>query len=264
MKFQSTRALLSAATLALILTPAATARAAKVLVLANNGDASVAAEFTAKTVGHVYTAFNANVTPTLDQLNQHDAVLLFENGHFGNAKNVGDAVAAYYNQGGKCVVIGTFYWQDRTGNPNYPGQPGWGALEAVDVFLATPGGSEYAPDSLDPNSIVPHPITANLKALSASSYRGGVEAKPGTTVLAKWLTPNKLNTADPLIGIREDPNGGKFVGISVFPDYEGVGNYGVDFNGDFYPLWQDAFTWCASPCGNGMVQPARSATTATP
>ncbi len=255
MKIHSLSGALSAATLAFILAPATPANAAKVLVLANSGDASVAAEFTAKTVGHVYTAFNvANAVPTLAQMNQHDAVLLFENGIFANSTAVGNAVAGYYNQGGKCVVIGTFYWQDRSDNPKYF-QPGWGALEAIDVFTGKAGGSEYAPDSMDAASIVVHPITAGVKALSAGSYRGGVDAKATTTVLAKWLTPNTLNGVDPVIGIRADPNGSKFVGISIFPDYEAVGNYGQDFNGDFYPLWQNTFTWCASACGNGMVQP---------
>ncbi|MBK7830698.1 DUF4215 domain-containing protein [Nannocystis sp.] len=217
------------------------------------GADQVATDFTAKTVGHTYTGMDVpNMVPSLATLNQYEAVLLFENGLFGNAKAVGDAVAEYYNQGGKCVVIGTFYWQDRSDNTVF-NTPGWGALEAVDVFLGKAGGSEYAPDSLDPNSIVPHPITQGVATLSAGSYRGGVEAKPGTTVLGKWLGPNKLGTADPVVGFREDNNGSRFVGISIFPDYESYGDYGVDFNGDFYKLWGNTFSWCASPCGNGMV-----------
>ena len=246
---------ISAAVLLSLSTWAAPARAAKVVVLSNSGEQAVATDFTAKTMGHTYTGLNvANQTPTLQTLNQYDAVLLFENGLFNNAKNVGDAVAAYYNQGGKCVVIGTFYWQERSDNTNY-NQPGWGALENLDVFLAKAGGSEYAPDSMDPASIVAHPVMQGVAALSAGSYRGGVEAKPNTTVLAKWLGKNKLGTDDPVVGVRADPNGGKFVGISIFPDYESYGNFGVDFTGDFYKLWENAFTWCASTCGNGVMGP---------
>ncbi len=244
---------LAAATCALAMASVAPAHAAKVLVLSNQGADEVVADFTAKTVGHTYTGMAVdNSTPSLAELNQHDVVLLFENGLFDNAKAVGDAVAQYYNQGGKCVVIGTFYWQDRSDNPNFM-TPGWGALEDVDVFNGLAGGSEYAPDSLDPNSIVPHPITQGVTSLSADSYRGGVDAKPGTTVLGKWLGPNNLGNADPVVGFREDDNGGRFVGISIFPDYESYGDYGANFNGDFHKLFGNTFAWCASPCGNGMV-----------
>ncbi|MEZ4452414.1 MAG: DUF4215 domain-containing protein [Nannocystaceae bacterium] len=242
--------LIASALVALTATPA---HAAKVAVLANSGATTTATDFTAKTAGHTYTPITvANTTPSLDTLNQYDAILLFENGIFSNAKSVGDAVAAYYNQGGKCVVIGTFYWQDRSDNPKY-NQPGWGALEAVDVFTGKAEGSEYAPDSMDPNSIVAHPITVGVTSLSAGSYRGGVDAKANTTVLAKWQGANKLGNADPVIGIREDPGGGKFVGISVFPDYENVGNYGADFNGDFYKIWENALSWCSKHCGDGEM-----------
>src|SRR5262245_9614117 len=59
----------------LALTAGGEARAAKVLVLANSGDAAVTADFTAKTVGHTYTAFNVSgAVPTLAMMNQHDAI----------------------------------------------------------------------------------------------------------------------------------------------------------------------------------------------
>jgi MYXO-CTERM domain-containing protein len=243
----------SAAVLLSLSTLSLSAEAAKVAVLTNNGEQAVVTDFTAKTVGHTYTGINvANQTPTLAMLNQFDAVLLFENGHFNNAQAVGNAVAEYYGQGNKCVVIGTFYWQERSDNTTY-NRPGWGALEGVDVFLAKAGGSEYGPDAMDPASIVAHPVTQGVATLSAHSYRGGVEAKPNTTVLAKWSGANKLGTDDPVIGVRVDPNNSKFVGISIFPDYESHGNYGVEFQGDFHKLWENAFTWCASTCGNGVI-----------
>jgi MYXO-CTERM domain-containing protein len=240
------------AVLTLLLAPAP-AHAASVLVLSNQYEAEVVDDFTANTVGHTYTGFNVSgQTPTVAMMNQFDAVLVFEDGLFGNAVSVGDAVAAYYAQGQRCVVIGTFYWQERSDNPIYSA-PGWGALEGIDVFTGLAGGSEYAPDSLDPGSIVAHPITQGVTMLSAGAYRGGIEPKPDTTILATWLGTNTLDKADPLIGIREDPNGGRFVGISILPSYEAVGDYGADFTGDFHILWQNAFSWCGSPCGNGAV-----------
>ncbi|MEZ4382837.1 MAG: DUF4215 domain-containing protein [Nannocystaceae bacterium] len=237
----------------LLLLGATPAQAAEVLVLSNNGAPAVVTDFTANTMGHNYTAHDADTTPTLDQLNQYEAVLLFENGLFSNAPNVGDRLAEWYGQGGKCIVIGTFYWQDRSDNPKYANNYSWGALEDLDVFTGLAGGSEYNSDSLDPNSIVAHPITDGVMALSAHSYRGGVQAKDDTQVLALWSTLNSLNEDDPLIGVREDDNGGKFVGISIFPDYESHGDYGNQFTGDFHVLWENALTWCASTCGDGKM-----------
>ncbi|MCA9718144.1 MAG: DUF4215 domain-containing protein, partial [Myxococcales bacterium] len=243
------------ATACLLLVTAGRAQAAEILVISNNNSATTVADFTANTMGHNYTAYNgANMTPTLDELNQYDGVLLFENGLFSNAANLGDAVAAWYAEGGKCVVIGTFYWQDRSDNPKYANNFGWGALEDIDVFTAEAEACEYNSDSMDPNSIIGHPVTEGVMTLSAGSYRGGVTAKADTTVLAKWLTPNLNNLDDPVVGVREDANGGKFVGISIFPDYEDHGNYGQDFNGDFHLLFENAFTWCTTNCGDGVVE----------
>ena len=97
-----------------------TADAAEILVVANSGAPAVATEFNAQIPQHNFTAFNAgNNAPSLDMLNMYDGVLLFENGLFANSVNVGNAIGAWYEQGGGCVLIGTFYWQDRSNNPNY-------------------------------------------------------------------------------------------------------------------------------------------------
>jgi MYXO-CTERM domain-containing protein len=252
MKIQPAGALASVTLLALM-TPAS-ARAGEVLIVSNQYDVAAAADFTANVAGHVYTPFNVeNQVPTVAMMNMFDVVLLFEDGNFPNATSVGEAVADYYSQGGRCVVIGTFYWQERSDNPIVGSGVGWGALEGLDVFTGLAGGSEYAPDSLDPTSIVAHPITTGLTTLSADSYRGGIDPKPDTTVLATWLGDNILGQPDPLVGFRQDPNGGKFVGISVLPSYESVGDLGTDFTGDFHLLWKNTFDWCGSPCGNGVM-----------
>ncbi|MDP2958763.1 MAG: carboxypeptidase regulatory-like domain-containing protein, partial [Longimicrobiales bacterium] len=75
-----------------------------------------------------FERFNGSAsTPSLSYLATFNVVLLYENGVYGNAVNVGNRVAQYVALGGN-VVIGTFYWQNRSdGGWSYS----WGALEAI-------------------------------------------------------------------------------------------------------------------------------------
>ncbi len=182
-------------------------------------------------------------TPTLAYLTTFNVVLLFEDGVFSTSHNVGDAVAAYVAAGGN-VVLGTFYWQDRSDSSWGTGTLGWGNLEAIDPFTtcrigpcAPNGGSEYNADALDPASIVPHTLTAGVNSLSVDSYHGGVTAKPGTTVLALW------SDGVPLIGYRTEAGGQRLVGLSVAPWYF---NNLASAPGDFVQLWDNALRFAAA------------------
>lgn len=197
-------------------------------------------------------------TPGVAFLRQYDVVLLYEDGLFSNAPNVGDSVAAYVAAGGN-VVLGTFYWQDRSDNVVY-GEVGWGDLETIDPFLG-PEGSEYRPDSLDAATVVAHPMTAGVSDLEVDSYHGGVVAKTGTTVLARWSDacdecPAGTNT--PLLGYRTGALGQRIVGVSVSPGYPYYGGY----TGDFYQLWGNVLRWAAA--GGPGPALARSAPTVWP
>jgi hypothetical protein len=153
---------------------------------------------------------------------------------------VGDTVAAYVLAGGN-LVLGTFYWQDRSDNQRYPSNYGWGALENLDPFFG-PYGSEYRPDHLAVSSIVAHPMTAGVDSLYVSSYHGGVMAKPGTTVLALWSDACDLCQPDnqtPLLGYRIESQGQRIVGVSVAPQYVYYGGY----SGDFIQLWHNVLSW---------------------
>jgi hypothetical protein len=179
--------------------------------------------------------------------------LLYEDGLFVNAVNVGDSVAAFVQAGGN-LVLGTFYWQDRSDNTVFDAS-GWGALETLDPFLG-PEGSEYREDSLDVASIVAHPMTAGLTRLFVDSFHGGVEAKSGTTVLATWSDACDSCTAGvnvPLLGYRIGADGQRIVGVTVGPGYPHYGGY----SGDFYQLWGNVLRWAAA--GGPGPSAARSA-----
>jgi hypothetical protein len=228
-----------------------------VLVLSNfaAANASIVDSFPQYMPGLTFDSMNVSVqTPTVAFMSQYSVVLLFEDGLFANALNVGDSVAAYVQAGGN-LVLGTFYWQDRSDNQVYTTR-GWGALEEIDPFLG-PQGSEYRADSLDATSIVEHPITQGVDSLWVSSsggYHGGVIAKPGTTVLARWSDAcDYCETAlgSPLVGFRIEANGQRIVGVTVGPGYPYYGGYG----GDFYKLFENALGWAA---GGSQPLPAAS------
>jgi hypothetical protein len=227
-----------------------------VLVLSNDaeGNAVIADSFPAHQAHLTFDTLDVgSQTPSVALLSQYDVVLLYEDGSFANAPNVGDSVGAYVAAGGN-VVLGTFYWQDRSDNTQYNAH-GWGLLETLDPFTA-PYGSEYRPDSLDVTSIVAHPITVGVSRLVVDQYHGGVAAKTGTTVLARWSDACQACTAgvnDPAVGYRIGSSGQRIVGISVAPHYPAVGGY----SGDFYQLWGNALRWAAA--GGPGPSMARSA-----
>ncbi len=210
-------------------------RSGNVLILSNcsSCNAVVLDSFGLEIPGLTFDTLDVNITtPTLAFLQQFGVVLLFEDGTFPNAVNVGDSVGAYVAAGGS-AVIGTFYWQEPPAGGF--GGVGWGALDQYDPFQ-TVGGSEYNADSMDPQSVVAHPITTGVTSLSVQSYHGGVSAKQGTTVLATW------SDGVPLVGYRVETAGQRLVSISLYPGYP---RFSGEFSGDFYQLWGNALAWAA-------------------
>ena len=249
---------------------ASPAYAARVGVLSNNYAATTAADFGAKIPGHAFTGVDTSVTvPTLGSLTaSFDVLLVFEDGSFPNSTAVGDVAAAFAN-GGRAVVVGTFYDQDRSDRANpalvVPAH-GWGALEAIDpsttdgIGVRTDGtGLPNLPRILNAASIVPHPLTKGVTALGATSgFAGGNEAKAGTIVLANWTEPNAHGLPDPAIAYRVTA-AACVIQIGIAPDYAvGVGTGYGSFTGNFYTLWGNAFDFAANSCQVGTGIPTLS------
>ncbi|HJU22569.1 MAG TPA: hypothetical protein VJ891_08675, partial [Casimicrobiaceae bacterium] len=172
-----------------------------------------------------------------------------------NATAGGNIVAAFA-EAGHAVVLGTFYDQDRsdaTGGSTMP--HGWGALETIDPNTTDGVGTPYAIRTLDPSSIVAHPLTVGVESLAAlrgnpGPYAGGNQAKQGTTVVARWAQLNALGNPDPAIAYRQT-GAACVIHIGIAPQY-GVlptfGTYGTDFSGNFYTAWKNAFDFAATSC----------------
>ena len=228
-----------------------------ILVLSNTHADTVAADFSQRMPTLNFSWFNANFdTPTLNYLNQFDAVLLFEDGNFANAPNVGNVLYQYYTQGNKGVVVGIFYWQDAKDSPEYGSQNfGWGSFEPV-VPLVNVAGDEYRPRSLDASSIVTHPVTAGVSSLSVGGYAGSLKAAPGATVLAYWNENNDDGSRDTAVGILEQ-FGSRIVGVGAYPNYPYYqpNDPMSTFSGDYYQLWANALTWAAFGSGCDSTPP---------
>ena len=173
---------------------------------------------------------NSQGIPTLAQLQNYDVVLLWENGLFIGAQQTGNVVEQYVQAGGN-LIMGTFYWQERS--DSFFSRPGWGNLENIDPFTST-GGSENNYDSLDNSSIAVHPLTSELASMDGF-YHGGVAAKAVTIVVANW------SDGVPLIGFRNDYC---IVDISHFPSH----NRYIEVAGQFYKMWENALNFAGSGC----------------
>jgi hypothetical protein len=223
--------------------------AARVGVLSNNHASETASDFNAMIAGHTFTAVNVSAAvPTLASLTANfDVLLLFEDSTFANATPVGDVVAAYASSG-HAVVLGTFYDQDRTDGPPALTPHGWGALEGIDPNTTDGVGTSYAPRTLDPASIVAHPLTTGVTALFSEKWAGGNQAKSGTVVVANWVQKNAKGGADPAIAYRVT-GAACVIHVAIAPAYPTIGVAGIDFSGDFYRVWRNAFDFGATGCG---------------
>jgi len=221
----------------------------KCLILSNGGVDTCALDFTLKILDVDFAWMDvSSETPTYSKLKAYDVVLLFEDGLFGNAPNVGSAVYDYVMGGGN-LVIGTFYEQGRSDCPTY-GPYGWGPLETIDPFTSDTHGCEYSADEINTSSIVVHPITSGVQSLWCDQYHGGVHAKPDTIVVANWTGPNYLGEPCPLAGYRILEDNQRVVQISIYPNYAYY-NTSDNVGGDFYTLWANAIRWASEALYTG-------------
>ena len=242
----------------------ASAHAARVAVFANAWSAETAADYNAKIPGDVFTGIDVSSSvPSLETLLANfDVILLFEDSVFVNATAVGGRVDEFANAG-RAVVLGTFYDQDRSDAAGGATLPhGWGALEAIDPNTTDGIGTAYALRTLAPASIVPHPLTRGVTSLAAlrgnpGPYAGGNQAKPGTIVVAAWSQPNVRGGIDPAIAYRQTGRA-CVIHIGIAPQYgvlKTFGTFGIDFSGDFYRVWSNAFSFGAAGCVISLIVP---------
>ena len=230
------------------------AEAARVAVLSNKNADFVAGDFAAHMTGHQFTAIDVSggPPPLATLLASYDEILLFEDTLFTQAPAVGDRVHEFA-QSGRPVILATFYDQDRSDRAGLalPTPHGWGLLESIDPNTTDTFGATSSPKSLDPASIVAHPLTQGVTSLLANKgFAGGNQAKPGTLLLATWAQPNANTQPDPAIALRLFASA-CVMQVAIAPDYALYGTLGVDFGGDYYQVWKNAFDYGSGNCGRG-------------
>ena len=236
--------------------------AARIGVLSNALTDKTVADYTAKIPGNTYTAVDVSGSvPSLDALVANfDVLLLFEDSLFANSTAVGNRVAEFASTG-RAVVLGTFYDQDRSDAIGGTTAPhGWGALETIDPNTTDGVATSYAVRTLDASTILPHPLTQGVTALAAlrgspGPYAGGNQAKPGSIVVGYWKQTNARGQPDPAIAYRVTENA-CVIHIGIAPQYGVVatfGTFGIDFSGDFYRVWSNAFSFGAARCVTGII-----------
>lgn len=237
------------------------ADAARVAVLSNRNADVVANDFAARIGNHHFTAIDVSGgAPDLATLlSSYDEILLFEDGLFQQSSAVGDRVYAFA-QAGRPVILATFYEQDRSDRAGLalPTPHGWGLLESIDPNTSDTVGSTAAPRVLAPASVVTHPLTVGVDSLFANKgFAGGNQAKPGTLVLATWAQSNANGQPDPAIALRLVAST-CVMQVAIAPDYGLYGTFGVDFGGDYYQVWKNAFDYGSGNCGRGWQVPGLS------
>lgn len=153
-----------------------------------------------------YLATGGQPTPTLAQLQQYGAVLVYSDNAFDDATALGNALADYADSGGG-VVLAVF------GMGTVGGYTPAGRLASGGYFPFTLGNTASLPAlSLVPNQ-PSHPILSGVASFNggSSSYRHApTSPTAGASLIASW------SNGDPLVGTKR-PTAGRVVGLNFFP-----------------------------------------------
>ncbi|MCB0278688.1 MAG: hypothetical protein KDD94_04250 [Calditrichaeota bacterium] len=202
----------------------------RVLVLSNYLHDTVAAQFPQFIANAEFTAVDIDSdTPTVAFLDSFDLVILFEDGLVNYPTIIGDSIYQYVMNGGN-LILGTFYWQDRSDGGHTTN--GWGMLETIDPIYS--GSCAYSDDHMD--SVIAHPMTEGVDSLLAY-YRGGVDSlRNGATALAWW--------SDGSILLAYNQPAGRITAVTVAPQHEFyVISQQRNLSGDFRQLWYNVIRW---------------------
>lgn len=171
--------------------------------------------------------------PVLADLEGFDVILLYEDGNFNSAAEIGNLIYGYVMAGGN-VVLGTFYWQDRT-DGGYSGS--WGNLEMIDPLYW--GSCDYAYDSL--GTVINHTLTSGITSLK-TYYRGGADSLRNNAVALAWWSDGDIllaynKPAGTITAVTTAPHEGYYWDSRQFPN---------EPEGDFFKLWENVLKWTAS------------------
>ena len=172
--------------------------------------------------------------PTLTQLLQYDAVLVYSDYSFNDSVAFGDVLADYVDNGGG-VVLATFAFNAGGGN-------GISGRISTGGYLPFTLGSAYAPGNLTLIKDAPaHPILNEVSSFNggnASYHNAPINTTPGTELVAHW------SNNQPLVGAKQLAPG-RIVGLNFYPPSSDVSSYFWQSGTDGGLLMANALLWAA-------------------
>jgi hypothetical protein len=176
-----------------------------------------------------------NPVPTLAQLREYDAVLVYSDTGFNNNVALGNVLADYMDAGGG-VVLATFaFWdsdllaiQGRIKTAGY--------LPFTTAGQSQPGGLTLV--AVEPQHQILEGVTS-LNGGGSSYHNSPITTTAGTTLVARW------SNGQPLVGTKT-PTAGRIVGLNFYPPSSTVrSDFWVSSTGGAR-LMGNALIWAAS------------------
>lgn len=141
---------------------------------------------TGRVPGNVDTFLLGSGTPSVAQMQEYDAVMVFTDSGAQNADLLGNNLADYVDLGGG-VVQATFSWHDAIPIGGRWRSDGYSPL----TYGAQSQGTEFF---IGTRHIPGHPILADVNSFSGgtSSFHNTVDVAPGGTAIADWTNGRPL------------------------------------------------------------------------
>lgn len=190
----------------------------------------------------------ASATPSLAELLNYDAILVYSDTGFQDNVAIGDVLADYMDQGGGVVVCTFVFWD----------QYGLGLRGRIKSqgYLPFTQASQSQGARLSLVKDIPNdPILSGVDTLdggSASYHNASITTTAGSTLVAHW------SNGQPLVATKAT-SGRRIVGLNFYPP-------STDSRGDFWVastdggrLMGNALLWAAAgDCGNGAIDPGEA------
>jgi hypothetical protein len=180
----------------------------------------------------VGTGGGAIPTPTLAQLQQYNAVLVYSDSAFSDPTGFGNVLADFADAGGG-VVLATFDFDT----------PLAGRFATDGYYPLTIGGSTHGTLQSLVKDLPAHPILNGVNSFNggSESWRDMVTPSTGSTLVAHWTD------GLPLV-VTKQPTIGRIVALNFFPpSSDSSPNYGFwDSSTDGARLMGNALAWAAT------------------
>jgi hypothetical protein len=179
--------------------------------------------------------------PTLEQLREYDAVLVYSDAYFNNDTALGNVLADYVDGGGG-LVLATFAFYNQGGIGIQ------GRIRTGDYMPFT-ASSQNQPGGLSLVADQPsHPLLEGVVSFSGGSSYHNTPAvlSSGAEIVAHW------NNGQPLVTFKERSEGGTVVGLNFYPPSSDANSSFWDARTDGAQLMANALMFSGGGSGGSI------------